>query len=267
MSKIHKQGIPLRPVLAAYNLLSYKIGKYLIPLIDHLAKNEHTVENSYQFFDCIKALDTPGYMVSFDVQSLFTNVPINETIDIILNNLFPSNNSKYANFDRINLKKLIELSATDPHFTFNEKIYSQMDGVAMGVPIAPHLANIFMVHLEKTIHKQCPDIIKPLFYKRYVDDTFAIFKDKRNALDFLTFINNLHPNIKFTIEEESNNKLSFLDMSIQHINNKFYTSIYRKPTFTGLGMKYFSFCAKKFKLNTIKTLLYRAYHITLVLIW
>jgi hypothetical protein len=205
-------------------------------------------------------------MVSFDVKSLFTNVPVNETIDIILNNLFPSNNSKYANFNKKDFKKLIELAATDPHFTFDNKIYSQIDGVAMGVPIAPLLANVFMVHLEKIINEKCPAGFKPIIYKRYVDDTFTTFKDKSNALAFLTFINNLHPNIKFTIEEESENKLSFLDMSIHHVNNNFHTSIYRKATFTGLGMKYFSFCAKKFKVNTIKTLLYIE-HITLVQIW
>jgi hypothetical protein len=262
LSKIHKPNIPLRPVLAAYDLPSYKLGKFLVPLISHLAKNDYTVENSYQFYDNITKLNAPGHMVSFDVKSLFTNVPVNETIEIILNNLFPNNDSKYANFDKVNFRKMLQLSATDPHFRFDEKIYSQKDGVAMGVPIAPHFANIFMVHLEKLIDEKCPNDIKPIFYKRYVDDTFAIFENKTKVLPFLNFINNLHPNIQFTFEEENDNKLAFLDLLIHHTNNAFYTSVFRKPTFTGLGMKYFSFCSKKFKINTIKTLLYRAYHLS-----
>jgi hypothetical protein len=55
----------------------------------------------------------------------------------------------------------------------------------------------------------------------------------------LNYINNIHPNINFTMETEQNNNLPFLDMTIQRNSNGFHSSIYRKPTFTGLGTSFF----------------------------
>ena len=131
----------------------------------------------------------------------------------------------------------------------------------MGSPIGPTFANIFMCHLENIIINECPADFKPNFYKRYVDDTFALFHTKLQAENFFLYINNIHQNIKFTMETESQNKLAFLDILITRRSNKFHTSIYRKPTFTSLSTNFFSFVPINFKANAIKTLLYRAYHL------
>ena len=81
LAKIHKTGVPLRPILAAYNTASYVLSKFLIPLIEKLSINEYTIKNSYDFIDQLKhVFITPGTcMVSFDVNSLYTNVPVSET--------------------------------------------------------------------------------------------------------------------------------------------------------------------------------------------
>ena len=201
-----------------------------------------------------------SFMVSFDVESLFTNVPLSETIDIIINKLFPTQNSTFHSFNKKDFRKLLELSVNDTHFIFNGKIYKQVDGMAMGSPLGPTFANIFMCHLEETFLQDCPHAFKPLFYKRYVDDTFVLFKHQSHATMFLNFINNLHPNIKFTMEIECNRQLSFLDVLITR-SDKFITEVFRKATFTGLGLNYFSYCPKTFKLNSCLTLLHRAYTI------
>ena len=73
------------------------------------------------------------------------------------------------------------------------------------------------------------------------------------------YINSIHPNIKFTMDTECNNKLSFLDIMVSRFEGKYVTGIFRKKTFTGLGMNYFSYCPTFFKLNSCKTLLFRAY--------
>ena len=78
---------------------------------------------------------------------------------------------------------------------------------------------------------------------------------------FLDYLNSKHPNIKFTHECEQDNKLSFLDITISRSNNKFHTSTYRKPTFTGLGTSFFSFVPLKFKTAALQTLIHRAYNI------
>jgi len=131
----------------------------------------------------------------------------------------------------------------------------------MGLPHSGTFANIFLCHHEKQWLADCPPHFAPTFYKRYIDDTFILFNDSTHASLFLHYLNSKHPNIKFTHECEKNGKLSFLDTEVFRENNKFVTTVFRKPTFSGLGLSYFSFCSFKFKLNAIKTLLYRSYHI------
>ena len=78
---------------------------------------------------------------------------------------------------------------------------------------------------------------------------------------FLNYLNNKHGNIEFTVEHEVNNTLPFLDVCITKDNNKLITDVYRKNTFTGLGLNYFSHVPHLFKMNSISTLIYRAYNI------
>ena len=260
LPKVHKRNVPLRPILAAYNAPNFAIAKYLVPLLNEIATNNHTLSKSSFFTQEILNQNPQSFMVSFDVESLFTNVPLSETIDIIINKLFPTQNSTFHSFNKKDFRKLLELSVNDTHFIFNGKIYKQVDGMAMGSPLGPTFANIFMCHLEETFLQDCPHAFKPLFYKRYVDDTFVLFKHQSHATMFLNFINNLHPNIKFTMEIECNRQLSFLDVLITR-SDKFITEVFRKATFTGLGLNYFSYCPKTFKLNSCLTLLHRAYTI------
>ena len=131
----------------------------------------------------------------------------------------------------------------------------------MGLPLAPTFANVFLCHHEAKWLESCPGEFAPVYYRRYVDDTFVLFRDKSHAPLFLNYINNKHVNINFTIETEENNKLAFLDTFIEKSDDCFNTSVYRKSTFTGLGMSYFSFCSFKFKINNIKTLLHRGFEI------
>ena len=131
----------------------------------------------------------------------------------------------------------------------------------MGSPIGPTMANIFMNYMESKFLQSCPTEFKPLFYRRYVDDTFTIFKSIEEANKFLEYINGQHHNIKFTMETEIEKKLPFLDIIVSTNDNKINTSVYRKKTFTGLGLSFFSHCPLKFKINAIQTLIHRTYHI------
>ena len=119
-----------------------------------------------------------------------------------------------------------------------------------------------MSHHEKQWLTECPRHFSFVFYNRYVDDTFVLFNDKSHAQLFLDYINSKHNNIKFTMECEVNNSISFLDASIKRVDNKFDISVHRKPTFSGLGTSFFSFCSIRFKINSIHSLLHRAYNIS-----
>jgi hypothetical protein len=118
-----------------------------------------------------------------------------------------------------------------------------------------------MCYWEKIWLADCPSDFKPEFYRRYVDDTFLLFRDPSHAPLFLDYLNSKHPSIKFSLEIENSNSLSFLDSKITKFDNTFSSSVFRKATFTGLGLSYFSFCSFKFKINAIKTLLNRAYNV------
>ena len=119
-----------------------------------------------------------------------------------------------------------------------------------------------MCHYEKLWLDSCPDDFAPLFYRRYVDDCFLIFKQRSHANSFLRFLNSKHSNIKFTMEEESDEKLPFLDVQVRREGGRFHTSVFRKPTFSGMGTSFFSFISKPFKFSAISSAIYRAYHIS-----
>ena len=136
----------------------------------------------------------------------------------------------------------MQLAVLDTAFIFNGKAYIQTDGMAMGSPLGPTFANIFMCSLEERMLDECPLANHPLFYGRYVDDTFLLFRGKEQAEAFLEYANEMHPNIKFTIEHEKDHKLPFLDVLVYRDDDHFNTTVFRKKTFTGLGTNFYSHC-------------------------
>ena len=187
-------------------------------------------------------------MSSFDV-SLFTNIPLEETVDICLNRLY-TNTDKVNNISRTNLKKMILYASKESHFLLDGKI-----------PLGPILANIFMCYLETTAMSTYLGIL-PILYRRYVDDCFLIFGSKAQSDVFFQFLNKQHKNIQFTKDDELDNSLPFLDIHITHNDDgTLSTSIYRKPTFSGLYLKWNSFVPKQFKTGLVNCLLNRAWKI------
>ena len=159
------------------------------------------------------------------------------------------------------MKKLLKYCVKDNHFLFDDKCYDQIGGVSMGSSLGPILANIFMLNFEEKYLSDF-DGNSPLYYKRYVDDTFLIFNDRDDCELFCEYFNTKHPNIKFTLEIENNNTLAFLDVLVSRLEDgTITTSLYRKPTFSGLHMKFDSFVPHQYKINLITGLLNRAWKI------
>ena len=98
-------------------------------------------------------------------------------------------------------RKLLELSVLNSFFLFDNQLYSQIEGVGMGLPLGPTFANVFMCHHEKLWLKDFPDDFKPVFYRRYVDECFLLFKDQSHSRQFLGYLNDKHANISFTMEK------------------------------------------------------------------
>ena len=161
------------------------------------------------------------------------------------------------------LKNLILFATKKSHFVFDGQYYDQIDGVAMGSPLGPVLANIFMCDFEgKSVMK---NINQPTIWFRYVDDTFTLFKNKNGTFIiffFLHYLNWRDNNIKFTIEFEQNDEIPFLDILLKrNLHSSFSTSINRKKTFTGLYTKWDSFTPRKYKINLVRTFAYRCIRI------
>ena len=170
--------------------------------------------------------------------------------------------SKISNLTKSQFRTLLELAVKECYFLCNGKIYKQLDGVAMGNPLGPVLANIFLSHHESRWLDQCSIRFRPKFYVRYVDDTFVLFSHKSHLSKFSEFMNRQHPNMKFTYEAENDKKLNFLDVLVEKSGNKISTSIYRKPTFSGLYSKFSSFGPMQYKTGLIRTLLHRIFNIS-----
>ena len=137
----------------------------------------------------------------------------------------------------------------------NGNIYLQIDGLAMGSPLAPVLAGIFMVELERSLVPKLSNYIK--FWKRFVDDTF-IFANSEAVDHILTVLNSFDPNIQFTYETEENSELPFLDVMLCRKDNKLVCSVYRKSTNNDIYMNWHPFAPKTWKTRTLKILIKRA---------
>ena len=163
--------------------------------------------------------------------------------------------------DRTNLSVddiigLLEFVLSTTYFSFREKLYQQTCGVAMGSPCSPLVANLFLDRLENSILDQLQH--KPKFYGRYVDDIFSIVKkDELNLLH--NKLNSFHPNVQFTVEQEENGCLPFLNVLVKrNEDGTLETEVFRKSTHTEMYLQYESHHPMSNKIGVVKTLLHNA---------
>ena len=188
-----------------------------------MISNDNFCKDSFSFVSQIKNANiSKKFLVSYDVTSLFTNIPLQETIDIAINIIL--NHNPNLNISLLHRRLIF----------FNSKFYNQIDGVAMGTPLAPVLANIFMGFYESKWLTEY-NLNKPKFHLRYVDDIRVAFDKEQDSLDFLNFLDQRHTNIKATIEKQINHSVAFLVVFILGINNQNLTlQTYHKSTHAGL---------------------------------
>ena len=133
----------LRPILSFIGTFNYNLARFLCDLLSPLVPNGYSCKDTFSFVSHIKNANlSKKFLVSYDVTSLFTNIPLQETIDIAIDLIF--NNNPNLNITKKELKKLFLFATSQTHFIFNSKFYNQNNGVAMGFPLPPVLANIFM---------------------------------------------------------------------------------------------------------------------------
>ena len=254
LCKVHKAIVdtcpPFRPILSAIGTPTYKIAKFLVPVLNCLTVNEFTIKDSFAFAKEIVDQNSSLFMASLDVDSLFTNIPLDETINICTESIFNESDTAEG-LNKSEFKELPSLATKESYFIFNELLYKQTDGVAMGPPLGPTLANAFLCFYEKKWLEQCPEEFNPVYYRRYVDDIFVLLRSQDHLIKFRDYFNKCHPNMNFTLEQEKNGKLSFLEVEVSRDGNTFVTSVYRKPTFSGVYTHFDSFLLSTYKIGMI----------------
>jgi predicted GIY-YIG superfamily endonuclease len=195
-------------------------------------------------------------MVSFDVSSLFTNVPVDESVEIILEKL----KLDTSLHDRTNLKpesivELLDMCLKNTYFSYKYEFYVQKHGAAMGPPVSPIVANLYMEFFEELALGNAP--MRPRIWKGYVDDTFCVIERGKES-HFLEHLNSIRPTIKFTQELENGGTLSFLDCLVSRNKSVFSVGVYRKPTHTNRYLNFHSHHPVHVKRGIVRCLYDRA---------
>ena len=257
LPKIHKpyEVLPkFRPIIDTIDTPDYKIGKFLANLLQPLTINQYSVKDSFAAAERIKSIKPElfdnGYkFVSFDVTSLFTNVPLTKTINVILDRIY-NHKLLETRLKKRTLKKLILDTCQKTIFSANGQLYQQIDGVSMGACLGPVLANIIMTEHEKVIVDRLIADGTIAFYARYVDDTLLLIKPEK--VDYvLQQFNSYHTDLQFTLDTFIDNKIHFLDL---HIINNNQIDIYRKESFTGQYSRFDSFEPWSFRIGWIRSI-------------
>ena len=183
-------------IVSSIGTFNYNLACFLWDLLLTLVPIDYSCKDTFYFVSQIKNGNiSKKFLVSYDATSPFTNIPLQEIIDIAKNLNF--NHNPNLNITRKELKKLFLFATSQTHFIFNSKFYNQIDGVAMCSLLAPTLANIFMGFYKSKWFNEY-NLNKPKFCLRYVDDILAAFDNEQDSLIFFNFLNNRHPN-KLTI--------------------------------------------------------------------
>jgi len=261
LPKIHKPNNPLRPIISNCNAPTYELSKdlakFLSPLLGSFSEShlKHNVDLRNRLKN-IAPMNSK--FVSYDVSSLFTNVPLDVTLDFLKRKLPQVQHD--IPFDDPCILDLIQLCTKEMYFEFDDEYYQQTFGMAMGNPLSPVLANFFLEHIESEKLKLYSGI-SPVLWVRYVDDILCLVPENFDVNDYLNFLNNIYPSLKFTVEFENDNKIPFLDILIHNCKTEIKFSVYRKPTNSESYLHFYSFNALDIKLSLAQGLFLRALRI------
>ena len=260
LPKIHKSGIPLRPLVSSRGSISYEVAKELARILKPLVgSSPHHMKNTGDFIDQIKhvKLQADKTITSYDVSALFTSVPIEAAINIIQRRLeLDQELHSRSNMKVEHITSLLEFCLKTTYFQFQGSFYEQINGAAMGSPISSIVANLFMEDFEVKAIQTAKN--PPKMWKRYVDDTCVILSSASKD-EFFQHINTIDHRIQFTLEDSKpDGSISFLDcFVIAQSDGSIMTTVYRKPTHTDMYLHWDSYHHLSAKYSVINTLRHR----------
>eukprot|EP00111_Clytia_hemisphaerica_P014126 TCONS_00041609-protein len=234
--KIHKPKIPGRPIVSAVNSVTENISEFLTKCVQPLTLTlKSFIKDTKHFLQ--KTIDhnssNTTYLVTFDIKSLYTNIPHEEGIEACLHYINKNHLDipKFTPNNRI-LHTLFLFILENNYFEFKDRKYKQKFGTSMGTRVAPSYATLFLGKMEEDKILIEPFKSKISKYSRFLDDIFLLWNSSLDELlKFEKYLNNIHPTIKFTMEY-STKEINFLDTTIyiDEKTSKLKSKVFIKPT-------------------------------------
>ncbi|XP_055604423.1 uncharacterized protein LOC129752680 [Uranotaenia lowii] len=256
--KAHKNELPLRPVIPNITAPTYQLAKFMANILRSSITSEYETKSSFEFCDDINGIKLPDnyIIISLDVVSLFTNIPRHLVISNLIEHWKEINT-------QINLDlfiEIIEFLMEASYFQFKNTYYVQTFGTAMGSPLSPILAQMVLDTIIGRALKALPFPI-PII-RKYVDDLFLAIP-KTDIQILLETFNKQEDRIQFTIEEEKEGKLPYLDMVvIRNQDQTLTTEWYTKPIASGRMLNFHSCHQLKHKINVANNFIGRVSYLT-----
>ncbi|XP_065176129.1 uncharacterized protein LOC135805933 [Sycon ciliatum] len=209
LPKDHKPGLPLRPVVSTCGSSMDNVSLLLERILNQLLKFVPAHLTSTK--ECIDVLSDVGVLpddciiASLDVVSLYSNIPVVESIDVVME--FLELHRKEVDMFHLSLsgvRELLSVVLSSNYFQFDGIQYRQRKGLAMGNHLAPPMAIIFMSKLESEAMAMFP--WKPRLYRRYIDDCLVVWcHGLVKLMEFVQYLSSRHPDIRFTVEHTQQN--------------------------------------------------------------
>lgn len=260
LPKIHKEGVPLRPVVSYINSPTCELARAMAKVLSPLGESVYNVKNSSEVVELVSRMQLPpGFiLVSLDVVSLFTNVPV-DLVREEVNDRFGEIRD-HTPLEKEDVLKLLDFCLSAGYFVYEGNFYQQIDGVPMGSPLGSISADVVMQKCLNTVLENCP--LRIGLVRKYVDDLLLTVHEE-DVENLTQYFNGFHPKIKFTMEREVNGCLPYLDVLIQRDAGNFLsTTWYSKPCSSQRILNYNSLHPKNMVLNVGRNLVKRVKSLT-----
>ena len=238
---LQPDDLKLRPIVAGPESITQRLSHFIDLILKDLCPQIPSyIKDDMDFLKQIPStVPENTILTSFDVQSLYTNIPHELGITAIKYWLNKKRDQINSRFDTNFIIEALKIVLEENVFYFDGTYYRQIKGTAMGTKVAPTYANLVMGYLEQHMYNKVAEIFDRDFsdfvrqhWKRYLDDCIIFWsRSEDELLKFKDLLNSLHPSIKFTMES-NRTELPFLDILIKKSGTQIITDIYYKPTDT-----------------------------------
>lgn len=250
LPKIHKPQLSLRPIISSLSCPNSKVAQLVTDILSssYNRDNNYYVSDSFQFANLINDFELPHnyVLVSFDVVSLFTNIPTQLVIDSITNRWHAIR--QHTNIQLEEFLQLVNFVFDSTYFTYDNTFYKQIFGTPMGSVISPIAAQLVMDDILDNILAKLP--FEMPFIRKYVDDIICSIPEDQ-VDNTLNIFNSINVNIQFTVEKEKDFAVPFLDTLVIRDQRVVRTDWYVKPMASGRYINYHSYHPMKMKINTV----------------